>query len=120
MRPSLKLALAACLALSAPALPGAAHAQTRSDVTPPSVDVWGANAGVRCDGSGRVRIEIRVRDASSTKTVVRVDGRVVKRSTRKRFAAYARLDAAAHVVRALARDSAGNRFVFRLRLTACT
>jgi hypothetical protein len=100
-------------------MPGAALAQSTPDDDPPKVKVWG-DTDARCDGPARVRLEVRVTDASSTNTIVRVDGRDVRRSTRKRFAARVTLNARAHLIRAVSRDAGGRRFVFTLRLNDCS
>ena len=120
MRPAPVAALAACLCLCALALPGAALAQAEKDRTPPKVKVWG-DTSARCEsGSARVALNVRVVDESSTKTIVRVDGRDVKRSERKRFVVRVRVSSKAHLVRAVSRDSAGNRFTYTLRLNDCS
>jgi hypothetical protein len=108
-------ALAACAALLAPAAP--ALAATERDADPPKVRASG-DVFAHCEGD-RVRIEFRIDDASSTSTVVRVDGREARRSTRKRFAVRTQLSTEAHRIRAIARDASDNRFIYTMRLRAC-
>jgi hypothetical protein len=99
------------LALALPA-----QAQT-ADRTPPTVDV-DANGRARCTGE-QLRVTVRVTDRSSTRAIVRIDGRRVKSSTRKRFSVRPQADAGAHTIRTAVRDRHGNRFVHTLNLRSC-
>jgi len=110
--------LAIALTLVAVALPANAAAQSERDRTPPTVKV-ATDASARCDGE-RTRLRVRIVDDSATRAVVRVEGRVVKRSTRKRFVVSLRLGSGAHTIRTVARDKSNNRFMHVLRLTPCS
>lgn len=116
MRPlSPTTALATGLALTALTLPATAHG---ADRTPPDITVTGDTSS-RCEG-GVTRFRVRVVDDLRTRTAVRLDGEIVKRSTDERFSVRLRLGAAAHRLRVTSRDTRDNRFTYTLRLSRCT
>lgn len=102
------------MALSALAVPATAAA---ADRTPPSVNVAGDTIS-RCDG-GLTRLKVRVFDGSDTHTVVRRDGRRIKRTADKRFRLRLKLDGGAHTIRIYVRDASENRYKHTLKLLSC-
>jgi hypothetical protein len=108
-------ALTAGLALTALTLPAIALG---ADETPPKLKVLN-NAAARCDDEPVTKFRVRVSDPLPTRTVVRLDGEVVRESARERFAVRLRLGKRGHRLRIVARDEQDNRFVYRLVIRRC-
>jgi hypothetical protein len=109
-------ALTTGLALTAFAAPTLAQDDS-PDRTPPTIKLAG-DASPRCDGA-ITRLTVRIIDESPTRTLVRLDRRGLKSTTRKRFTLRLNLDKGKHVFKIVARDSAGNRFIRTHRVLPC-
>jgi uncharacterized repeat protein (TIGR01451 family) len=91
------------------------------DTARPLITVKGARAfGGACGRSTRFRMRVRLSDASPiARADVLIDGKRVRRTTRRRFTVTKRLTPGRHVVRIVVRDSAGNRATRTLRVRRC-
>jgi len=107
----------AVLATGVAALAGATVADAARDLTPPKAEV-DSDTGPRCVGK-QARVSYRIIDSAPTRTVIKVDGEVVKRTRSKRFSIYPQLDDGRHRILATSRDRRGNRNTHTLKIPAC-
>ena len=71
----------AVLAMSLVTLTGVTAADAARDLTPPKAEV-DSDTGPRCVGK-QARVSYRIIDSAPTRTVIKVDGEVVKRTRSK-------------------------------------
>jgi hypothetical protein len=107
----------ALLVLSLATAAGVTTAHAARDLTPPRAEVE-SDTGPRCVGK-QARISYRIIDAAPTRTVVKIDGEVVKRTRSKRFTIHPRLDDGRHRILATSRDRRGNKNTHTLKIPAC-
>lgn len=93
--------------------------RARRDRRRPRVRVAGINQG--CTASAALRVPVRINERVR-RVVVRLDGRRIRSTSRRRFVLrinVRRLDAGRHALRIVATDRAGNRTIVRRTLVRC-